>query len=155
VSVLGSLIRVDEAELDEIRGVGGVRQLTGHADQLDLGRDWDAVGYLLERGGAPVNPVRGGSDFPDSTREWSWDGPARCLDPVQVRSLSTFLRAAPYQALERYLADTATDRPSLYPANRDWRAPDTARQLGEVFGRLAEFLMAAAARSQYVIFIAN
>jgi hypothetical protein len=72
-----------------------------------------------------------------------------------VQSLSTFLRATPYQALEGYLADAPTASPSLYPANRDWCASDTARHLGEVFDGLAAFLTDTAARSQYVIFIAN
>jgi len=156
MSVLGTLIRLDKSQFDDISASAdndGFAKLMDLPEPFDLDRDWDVVRFLFDRGGAPVNPISGGVEFPGRAQQWSQDGPARCLSPLDVAAVHRYLAAVPFDDLARYLPEVAVADPPLYPENRDWLSPTVVAALRELFGRLLEFFERAVEAGNFVVFL--
>ena len=156
MSTLGTLIRLDRRSFDDIRASGGsegFHKLVSRPEPFDIDRDWDIVRFLFDADGAPVNPISGGTDFPNSDEQWSRGGPARGFDPAEVEAIHQYLRSTSFDTLVPYLAAAAEAEPKLYPLNRDWLSPLAASSLRTLFGELLEFYAQASANADYVVFL--
>ena len=111
MSVLGEYRRLTPEALAEHRADPGraYERIVELGDELDLDRSWARLAALLELAEFPVNPVTGGSPFPDEQSTWD----ARALDAGQVATAAAHLRRTPFEVLGRHL------RPLL--DGEDWR----------------------------------
>src|SRR5262249_15871196 len=100
---------------------------------------WDALRFLLERAGCPVDVIFGEEDFTDE--DWGY-GPARYVTVEQVRTAAAFMSARPFADLARGV--TPSDLPAAELSPKIWAQPDVLDWVGGDYAGLAAFFGSAA-----------
>ncbi|WP_433202636.1 YfbM family protein [Dactylosporangium sp. CS-047395] len=127
---------LEDAEIDEPESPDG--QLA--ADRLHrTDRTWDALRYLLERAGCPVNVVHGEEEFTEE--DWGY-GPAFLLTPEQVASGSAFLSGLPFEGLIRDVTAADLAAADLYPQG-GWDDPGSLDHLRRYYEDLVGYFAEA------------
>lgn len=107
---------------------------------------WDALRFLFERAGSPVDLILGEEEFTDE--DWGY-GPAHLLTVDQVRTASTFLSAATFDELTRGLTATDLAAANLYP--QIWDEPDAFDWIRGYHDDLTVYFAEAAAAGDAMI----
>ncbi|HEY3505316.1 MAG TPA: DUF1877 family protein [Actinocatenispora sp.] len=154
MSVLGDVARVGPVELERLRSTADAyAYLSGGAvPTCDLHRYWDGLRFAMDAAGFPVNPI-GGRPYPGTRSAWGHGMPhttSCALTPDEVRQAAALLAATPFPALAAHL--TGAGVADLYPANYDWRSPDTHAGAAGYYDALVGFFRDAAAAGQCTVF---
>lgn len=118
---------------------------------LDLHKHWDALRWLLTRVSPPGvdlgSVIIGGTELgPDFSY-----GPARLLEPDEVRHLETMLRAVPTATLQAAFDVRALDADSVYPRIWDEDPGELWDETARYLEALREFLATAAGAGAAVL----
>ncbi|XVV15301.1 DUF1877 family protein [Actinoplanes sp. CA-131856] len=171
MSVLGEFRRVSPAVLEEIRAdpERAWDQVDRLPDDLDLDRAWERLATLMDKAGFPLNPISGGTLFPDEAHAFGRDGDSRALTPAQVAEVAARLSRTPFTDLEPHLRPMLDaegwfqlpEPPLLEPFTPtevdfhpvdDETAQAIRNTLAEAYDELAEFFTAAAQNNQSTVF---
>ncbi|GLY23724.1 hypothetical protein Misp04_34560 [Micromonospora sp. NBRC 101691] len=178
MSVLGESVRLSAEHLEELRRLSSIDafwRLTKFEPtcRIDLDRFWKRLAPLMDAVAFPINPITGGSPFPDELRAWtegcgSWwlsvqevAVVARCLGRTSYEVLTPHIRAV-LEAEDVVYADLDVDSPNygkLLPpeeASRMRVTDETVAAVEELlvepYRELVEFFEAAASHGQCTIF---
>lgn len=105
--------------------------------------------FLLDSVGIAVNPISGGSLYPDSDWPWGYDGNSRSLTAEQVRQVADFLKMTPFATLAVHLP--AASRASLY-GNARLDLPVVRDRFDGLYQDLINFFDAATSANQCSVF---
>lgn len=115
---------------------------------------WEELRYLLTMAKAPLDAILGEAAISDF--DWSSQGPARYLTADQVRAMTAYFRATPWQDLASHFDPAAMAAAGLHDAER-WdtadKAQDALHGLKLELEGLVEFLAKAAHAGDAVITI--
>lgn len=159
MSMIGNYVRVSPARLAELCAKPDSvidflypDDLSPLANHLDIGKAWHAIHFLLNgqtwEGEPPLlNAVLGGKTIGDVDVGY---GPARFLEPEQVRALTDALTdISPAELLERF-DPRALNEAKIYP--QGWSGEGHEREyIAGNYQRLVEFLRIAAEGGDAVI----
>jgi hypothetical protein len=125
---------VRETEEDADLPPGKARHLTTH-------KAWQAIAFLLDRAGFPVDVVFGEESFAED-EDWGY-GPPRYLTVEQVEEAAHAVRTTTFDDLIAGVTLADLDRAHVYPDI--WDEPDSLEWVRGWYEPLAPFFAAAAA----------
>ena len=156
MSVEGDFASLTAERLEEIRAtpaeaydlvLGGV----GCVGHLDIERSYRGLAILMEADGFPVNPITGGTPFPDDRHNWGTTIESRSLTVAEVARAADTLLATPYSQLERHRYPLALGEEFSRPIDEDFLDSRLTR-LGQFYPLLAAFFADTAERGLCTIF---
>ncbi|MFI6823200.1 DUF1877 family protein [Micromonospora sp. NPDC050187] len=155
VSLLGESVRLSMDHLEELRRLpssDSYRQLTEFdaAYCIDLDRFWKRLAPLMDAAAFPVNPITGGSPFPDERRAWTKGPVARWLSVQEVALVAGHLNRTSYDVLVSHIRAVLEAGSSSY-VDDEWVA-EVETLLAEPYRELVDFYKAAAIHGQCTIF---
>jgi hypothetical protein len=125
---------VRDTEEDADLPPGKARHITTH-------KAWQAIAFLLERAGFPVDVVFGELSFAED-EDWGY-GPPRYLTVEQVEEAAETLRTKAFDDLIDGVTPADLDQAHVYP--EIWDEPDSLEWIRGCYEPLSPFFGAAAA----------
>ncbi|WP_308159750.1 DUF1877 family protein [Micromonospora sp. C81] len=179
--MLGDLARLSIDELEEIRRLRVADAYDRLADfdpvrRLDLDRDWRRLAALMDAAGFPINPITGGSLFPDERRAWGDEIRSRHLNVDEVAQGAEHLNRVSFDLLAPHMRSVLEaeggQHVDLDPSSPDHLKAialseqgriaipdevvhDATQVVGERYHRLVAFFDAAARHNQCTVFWAG
>jgi hypothetical protein len=158
MSMIGNYMRLTPLEVDRARkDLGWAREFADDLEDAELDapesadgtlaverlyrteKAWDALRFLLERAGCPVNVVFGEEEFTEE--DWGY-GPAHILSAERVVAASAFLGSTGFDALMVGLTFADFDAAKVYP--QMWNDAEALDWLRTVYEELVAYFAAAA-----------
>jgi hypothetical protein len=118
------------------------------ARHLTTHKAWNAIAFLLERAGFPVDIVHGEESLADDDDDWSY-GPPGYLTPEQVRVAAEALAATTYDDLVSGVTPTDLAERHVYPGI--WDEPDSLEWVRGWYEPLVPFFAAASAHGNAML----
>ncbi|GAA2649547.1 DUF1877 family protein [Paractinoplanes durhamensis] len=169
MSWLGEFRRVPAARLEEIRArpADAYDRIVALAGMLDLDRAWQRLSALMDRAGFPVNPIAGGTPFPDASHAFGREGDSRALSADQVAAAAAHLARTPFDELAVHLRAQLESEEWVAIKELAWPPEPVAYQvdeemeralldtLAESYKELVAFFAEAAAEQECTVFWAE
>ena len=111
----------------------------GSALYLTTHKAWQAIGFLLDRAGCPVDVVHGEQQFADE-EDWG-NGPPRYLTAEQVRTGAQALTATNFDRLTAGVTVGELTQARVYP--EVWDEPDSLQWVRRWYEPLVVYFVAA------------
>jgi hypothetical protein len=119
------------------------------ARYLSTHKAWQAIGFILERAGFPVDIVYGEGRFAnDEDIDWGY-GPPQYLTPERVRVASQALAASSFDALTAGVTPAVLAQADIYP--QVWDEPDSLEWVRGWFEPLIPYFIDAARQRQALL----
>jgi uncharacterized protein DUF1877 len=131
---------IEDAEEEADLSPAEARHLTTH-------KAWNAIAFLLERAGFPVDIVYGEEEFAEG-EDWGY-GPPRYLAAGRVRIAAEALAAVSYDSLTSDVDRTAFAQADIYP--QIWDEPDSIEWVRGWYEPLVPFFADAARQGQAML----
>jgi hypothetical protein len=162
-----SLIRVSSEELNSFLENSNLLEEKFYAEEsidadwnVDLGKDWDGVQYLLSGKGSfhlkePLNPIDKSMftfKLIDPEQDLGY-GPAQYLTSAEVKETSVALNSVTHNDFSNRFNADEMDRQSVYPGG--WTHMDAKEYLLNSLNKLIKFYSEAAENNEAVITIMN
>jgi hypothetical protein len=163
MGMIGEYARLTSAELgramddpawvrefvEELGEVGGSRDRgVFWARRMGVGKSWDALRFLLERQGFPVDVVHGGQELPGAGA-WGY-GPPRYLTGEEVERASRAMAGIAPAALSEGVAAADLARAEVYPVGL-WQRGEPLEFVTWHYRELERFFGAAALRGHSML----
>ena len=121
----------------------------GEARYLSTHKAWQAIGFILDRAGFPVDIVYGEGRFADDEEiDWGY-GPPRYLTPERVQTAGQALAATSFDALAAGVTQAALTQADIYP--QVWDEPDSIEWVRGWFEPLIPYFGNAATQGQAML----
>ncbi|EWC60747.1 hypothetical protein UO65_4030 [Actinokineospora spheciospongiae] len=154
MGMIGHYVRLPAPDVDRARSdrgwVLGLFHDPAYADRvLDTDKAWHGVQFLLERSGAPVDPVFGGAELagPPGTAP---EEAVLEFPPTRVAAIAAHLSATPFDLLAAHFDPAELTGAGVYPMI--WEDPEEdLAYLGGAYRGLVELFTAAAAGGDTVL----
>jgi hypothetical protein len=158
----GEYARVTQAELEKaindpewaLEFVDGIQDAEEEADlppadarHLTTHKAWQAIAFLLDRAGFPVDVVYGEEQFADE-EDWGY-GPPRYLTADRVRVAAGALTATSYDDLIRGVTPADLAQAHVYP--EIWDEPDSLDWVRGWYEPLVPFFTSAAGQGHAML----
>ncbi len=127
--------------------VGSVLESEDDPRRLETHKAWDAIRFLLDRRGFPVDIVHGETDL--GTEDWGY-GPPRYVRPDRVSLAAGTLASLTFDDLTRDITPADLREAGLYPVEI-WRDADALEFVRRWFEPLRPFFQQAAAAGDAVL----
>jgi hypothetical protein len=134
-----------------------IYQETGRdPEDLDIDKSWHAIHYTLngsawEGDGPLALAVMGGEEIGEDVGY----GPARYLDPAQVKAVAAAISLITPQDFSTKFNPAALDAEEIYPEGWDGTGPEALEYVLDYYSQLSSFYQAAAERGYAVISYIN
>ena len=155
MSMNGEYLRVTPAEL--LRAVRDPEWAMGFADEamddassarhLTTDKAWNAIAFLLDRAGFPVDVVHGERSFADDA-DWGY-GPPHYLPAIRVQLAAEALAATDFARLTAGVTAADLAAADIYPSV--WGEPDALDWVQHQFELLMPFFAKAAAEGDAML----
>ncbi len=125
----------------------GLDVASGKARHLSTHKAWNAIAFLLERVGFPVDIVYGEGRFADD-EDWGY-GPPRYLSAERVQAASEALAATSFARLTAGVTPPMLAEAGVYP--QSWDEPDSLEWVRGWYAPLVSYFTDAASQGDAMI----